>query len=116
MDHRLGPRRQALRIGAAGFTLALALPIVLWHRVIGVIFGGFRFDVTYVVTGCSPWLLMVLGLACFVPIARDALRDPDRRFYGSPSGAWFGWGTTLYLLGFLLASQVAQIADGLSAV
>jgi hypothetical protein len=26
-----------------------------------------------------------------------------------------GWGVTLYLLGFALATQVAQIADGSSA-
>ena len=30
-------------------------------------------------------------------------------------GAWLGWAITLYLLGFALATQVAQIADGLSA-
>jgi hypothetical protein len=29
---------------------------------------------------------------------------------------WYGWGVTLYLLGFALATQVAQITDGLTAV
>ena len=43
-------------------------------------------------------------------------RDRERRFYGRAMGAWYGWGVTLYLLGFALATQVAQIADGLSAM
>jgi hypothetical protein len=37
----------------------------------------------------------------------------DRDGASTPAhGAWFGWGVTLYLLGFALATQVAQIADG----
>ena len=41
--------------------------------------------------------------------------DRDRRFYGQPTRAWFAWGVTLYLLGFGLATQVSQMAGGLSA-
>ena len=41
------------------------------------------------------------------------LWDRDRRFYGPGSAAWVGWGISLYLLGFGLATQVAQIADSL---
>ena len=54
---------------------------------------------------------MALGLLCFVPVAVEGWRDRDRRFYRAGTGAWFGWGVTLYLLGFGLASQVAQIAQ-----
>jgi hypothetical protein len=106
-------RRQAQRVGAAGFALACLLPIVLWHRVIGAIAGDFRFDVNYLVTGWSPWVLMILGLAFFVPVAISNGRDPEGRFYPKARNAYAGWGITLYLLGFGLATQVAQITDSL---
>jgi hypothetical protein len=108
-------RRRARRVGAVGFVGALALPVVLWHHVIGVIADGFSFDLRYLLVGWSPWALMVLGLACFVPVALSDLRDRERRFYRPGMGAWVGWGTTLYLLGFALATQVSQIAGSLSA-
>jgi hypothetical protein len=107
-------RRRARRVGAVGFAIALALPIVLWHRVIADIASQFTLDAGYLLTGWTPWVLMVLGLACFLPVALADLRDRDRRFYRPGTGAWAGWGVTLYLLGFGLATQVAQIADGLS--
>jgi hypothetical protein len=105
-----------LRIDAAGFLLAVLLPLVLWHATIAEIARGFRLELGYLVTGWAPWLLMAAGLACFVPVILDRLRDPHRRFYGSTRAAWLGWSVTLYLLGFLLATQVAQIAQGLSAL
>jgi hypothetical protein len=108
-------RRRARRIGAVGFAVAAALPVVLWHRVVADIAGEFRLDANYLITGWSPWVLMALGLLCFVPVVLEDWRDPDRRFHHSGTGAWLGWAVTLYLLGFALATQVAQIADGLSA-
>ena len=108
-------RRRARRVGAVGFALAFALPIVLWHSVIGQIAGEFTFDAKYFVTGWSPWVLMALGLACFIPVAVADLRDKERRFYQPGMGAWVGWGVTLYLLGFALATQVSQIAGSLSS-
>jgi hypothetical protein len=106
-------RRRARRAGAAGFVLAAALPVVLWHGTIDAIAADFRLEVDYLVTGWSPWLLMLAGLLCFIPVAVRDWRDPDRRFPGRGTGAWSGWGVTLYVLGFLLATQVAQIADSL---
>ena len=108
-------RRRARRIGAVGFAVAAALPVVLWHRVVADIAGEFRLDAKYLITGWSPWVLMALGLLCFVPVVLEDWRDRDRRFHHSGTGAWLGWAVTLYLLGFALATQVAQIADGLSA-
>ena len=101
---------------AAGFVAAAALPAVLWHRVIADIASQFRLEPAYLVTGWTCWTLMALGLACLVPPAVEAWRDPTHRFHRRGTGAWYGWGVTLYLLGFALATQVAQIADGLSAV
>jgi hypothetical protein len=108
-------RRRARRLGAAGFVAAVALPIVLWHRVVADIAGEFHLDARYLLTGWSPWALMALGLCCFVPVVVEDWRDRDRRFHHRGTGAWFGWGITLYVLGFALATQVAQIAEGLSS-
>jgi hypothetical protein len=106
-------RRRARRTGAVGFAGALALPILLWHRVIAAIASEFHLDVRYLVTGWSPWALMALGLLCLAVAGVIDWRERDRRFYGPGSAAWVGWGLSLYLLGFGLATQVAQIADSL---
>jgi hypothetical protein len=108
-------RRRARRVGAVGFTLACALPFVLWHNVMADIASQARVDLRYAVMECSPWVLMGLGLACFAYVWVLDRRDRDRRFYRQPTRAWFAWGVTLYLLGFGLATQVAQMAGGLSA-
>jgi len=107
-------RRRARRVGAAGFLLAAVLPVVLWHRVIGGIASEFRLDLRYLVTGWAPWVLMLMGRGCFVAVMARDWRAPDRRFYAPGSGALMGWGVTLYLLGFLLATQVAQIVGELA--
>ena len=106
----------ARRSGPVVFVAAAALPVVLWHRVIADIASQFRLEPTYLLTGWTCWALMALGLLCLVPAALADWRDRRRRFYRRGTGAWYGWGITLYLLGFALATQVAQIADGLSAV
>jgi hypothetical protein len=90
---------------------AIALPAVLWHDTITAIASAFRLEVPYLVMGWTPWVLMALGLGCFIPVAVETVRDPQRRFARRGTGAWSGWGVTLYLLGFLLATQVVQIAD-----
>jgi hypothetical protein len=99
--------------GAILFLLAVALPTALWHHTVRTIAADFRLDIDYLVTGWSPWILMALGLLCFVPVAFREWRDPDRRFPRRGSGAWSGWGVSLYLFGFLLATQVGQIASSL---
>ena len=105
-------RRRARRTGAVGFVAALALPLVLWHHVIGAIASEFRLDLRYLVTGWTPWVLMALGLACLATAGIIEWRGRDGRFYGPTGAAWVGWGVSLYVLGFALATQVAQIADG----
>ena len=114
-ERELRSRRRARRVGAIGLGAALALPIVLWRRTIADIASEFQLDANYFITGWSPWVLMGIGLACFAYAALIDLRSRERRFYERGTGAWFGWGVTLYLLGFALATQVAQITDGLSA-
>jgi hypothetical protein len=106
-------RRRARWTGAAGFAGALALPLVLWHRTISAIASEFHLDVRYLITGWAPWGLMALGLLCLAIAGIVDWRSRDHRFYRPGSAAWVGWGVSLYLLGFALATQVAQIADSL---
>jgi hypothetical protein len=56
---------------------------------------------------------MAMGLLCLAIAGVIDWRERERRFYGSGSAAWVGWGLSLYILGFALATQVAQIADSL---
>jgi hypothetical protein len=106
-------RRRARRTGAVGFTAAIALPVLLWHDVVAAIASEFHLDVRYLVAGWSPWALMAAGLACLATAGIIDWRERDRRFYGPGSAAWVGWGLSLYILGFALATQVAQIAESL---
>ncbi|WP_445150849.1 hypothetical protein [Baekduia sp. Peel2402] len=110
-QRELAARRRARRTGAVGFLVAAALPILLWRDVIAGIASEFRLDVRYLITGWSPWVLMALGLVCLLVAAVQDWRNRSRRFYGPTGAAWVGWGVSLYLLGFALATQVAQIAE-----
>jgi hypothetical protein len=110
-ERKAATRQRARRAGPALFLAALALPIALWHRHVSEIASEFDWSARYLVTGWLCWALMALGLVCFVVAAIVDVRNRDRRFYGSGTAAWAGWGITLYLLGFGLATQVAQITD-----
>jgi hypothetical protein len=110
-SRELARRRQARRVGAAGFALAIALPFVLFRSVIGAVATGFRLDARYLI-GWTPWALMALGLLFFVPVLLSVGGDPSSRLYPRARNAYAGWGITLYLLGFALATQVAQLVTG----
>ena len=88
---------------------AIAVPAILWHGVVVGIASQFRLDLHYLLTEWSPWLLMVAGLAFALPVVWSAGRDPESRWYPRSRNAYAGWGVTLYLLGAVLAIQVAQI-------
>lgn len=103
-------RRRARRVGAVTVLVAIALPIVLWRHVIADIAAAYTPHLTYFV-GWAPWALMVLGILFFIPVAWSEGRDPEGRFYPRARNAYLGWGVTLYLLGFLIAWQVARIHD-----
>jgi hypothetical protein len=91
--------------------VAIALPVALWWPVIADIASVYRFQFKYFL-GWAPWALMVLGILFFIPVAWSEGRDPEGRFYPKARNAYMGWGVTLYLLGFLIAWQVARIHDG----
>jgi len=102
-------RRTARLVGLAGFICAAALPIVLWHQAIEIIATDFRLELDYLVTGWTAYALIAAGLLFSVPVVLSIGRRPGSRLYPRSRQAYAAWGIVLYLLGMLLASQVAQI-------
>ncbi len=102
-------RRQARWVGALGFLLAAAGPVLLFHGVVEVLAEQPRWSDLQYLSGWLPWALLAAGLAFLLPVAYSAGMNPDSRFFPRARGAYAGWGITLYLLGFLLAWQVANI-------
>lgn len=101
-------RRQARWVGACGFVAAAAMPALLFHDVVAILARQPKWDLQYV-TGWAPWALLAAGLAFLLPVAWSAGMNPESRWFPRARGAYAGWGITLYLLGFLLAWQVARI-------
>jgi hypothetical protein len=104
-------RRRARIVGVVGVLAAALTPPLLWHEVLAMAVGEFRPTPRYVMTGLLPWLLMGTGVACAGPVIWHDLRDRHRRFHGGSTAAWAGWGITLYILGFALATQVSALVD-----
>jgi hypothetical protein len=88
------------------------MPVILWHRAMGLIAADFRFELEYLVTGWTAYVLIGLGLVFFIPVVVSIGRRPDSRLYPRSRGAYLGWGVSLYTLGIMLATQVAVIAEG----
>ncbi len=84
-------------------------PLVIWHRVLSGILGSFHWSVPFVVSELSPWLLLLLGVLCLVPVAISAGRHPESRLYPRARRAYIAWGTVIYLLGVVLAVQVGAL-------
>jgi hypothetical protein len=107
---RTQSRRQARLVGLAGFVAAAALPVALWHRALSVIASDFRLDTGYLVTGWTGYALIALGLLFMAPVVWSIGKRPGTRFYPRSRNAYAAWGVCLYLLGIVLASQVAAVA------
>ncbi len=110
-EGQLLSRRAARAVGYAGFALAVALPLVLWHHVIAAVASDFRLELDYLVTGWTAYVLIFAGLLFSGPVVLSIGRRPESRFYPRSRAAYAAWGSVLYLLGMLLASQVGQIAE-----
>ena len=107
------PKSRRLRAALAAYgalLIAIALPALLWHSLISDIADRFRWDFQYFVAQWTPWFLLAVGIAFLAPVAFSTGRSPERRFHPRVRRAYFTWGVVLYLLGVLLATQVAQIA------
>ena len=101
-------RRQARWIGALGFAIATVLPVVLFHRVVEILAEEPKWEIHYL-SGWMPWALLAAGLLFLLPVAWSAGMNPESRFFPRSRGAYAGWGISLYLLGFMLAWQVAAV-------
>jgi hypothetical protein len=101
-------RRNARLVGLLGFTLAAALPPLLWHRAIAAVASDFRVELDYL-SGWTGYVLIVLGLCFLLPVLVSIGRTPDSRLYPRGRNAYAGWGVSLYLLGCAIASQVAAV-------
>jgi len=99
-----GSPRQRRLVGLVGFICAAALPVVLWHRA-----SDFRLELDYLLTGWLGYGLIAGGLLLLLPVALSAGRRPGARLYPRWRNAWMGWGVSLYLMGFVVAAQVATI-------
>jgi hypothetical protein len=106
---------QARIAGLAGFAVAAALPVVLWHRAIALMVADFRLELGYLVTGWTGWALIGAGLLFLVPVVATIGIKPGGRFYPRSRNAYLGWGVSLYLMGAALASQVAAVVTVASA-
>jgi hypothetical protein len=100
--------RQKQIVGLVGFLAAAALPVALWHHAVTTIATDFRFDASYLLTGWTGYGLIALGLVLLLPVAWSSGRNPESRLYPRMRNSYMGWGLSLYLMGFALASQVAS--------
>ena len=98
-----------LRLELATLVVAAAVPIVLWHDIVLATLGVFRWQIGWF-AGLIPSVLMALGLACHIPMVLHLARPADARFYRPAPHAWMAWAVCLYVLGFCLATQTAQLA------
>jgi hypothetical protein len=101
-------RRQARWVGALGFMAMLVVPVALFHRVVEILAEEPKLELQYL-TGWMPWFLLAAGLLFMLPVAWSAGMDPESRWFPRARTAYAGWGVSLYLLGFLLAWQVASV-------
>lgn len=100
---------------AALVTLAVfsAAPFYVFNHVVRDAATNFRVELNYLVSGWVPWLLVVVGALCFVPVIVSIGRSAYSR-WSLPPGvrtAYEVWGATLYILGVLLLTQTAQVSS-----
>jgi hypothetical protein len=88
------------------FLCAAAVPVALWHEAIAAIAADFRLELGYL-TGWTGFALIALGLVLLVPVVYSTRLSPASRLYPRFRNVYMGWGTSLYVLGLGLASQVA---------
>ena len=94
-----------------GFAVAAGLPVVLFRGVVSDLAAEPHWSQLYYLTGWTPWVLLATGLLFMVPVVVSKGMDPESRYFPRARTAYAGWGVTLYLLGFLLAWQVARIQN-----
>ena len=106
---RICRRRLAAALALAVFAAA---PFVVFEPVVRDAATHFRIEFKYLVSGWVPWLLVVVGALCFVPVIVSIGRGAYSRWSLHPGlrTAYEIWGATLYLLGVILLTKTAQVA------
>lgn len=106
---RICRRRLAALMALAVFSAA---PFVVFQHTVRDAATDFRVEFNYLVTGWAPWLLIVVGVLCFVPVVVSMGRSAFSRWSLAPGirHAYEVWGAVLYLLGVLLLAQTSQVA------
>ena len=99
-----------MTVRSAGWLAALiAAPLVIWHEMLGAVLASFQLSFTYLCTELGPWLLFIAAIAFLIPVALSDGRTHESRLYPRARRAYIAWGTVLYLLGLILAVEVADI-------
>lgn len=98
-----------IALAFAGLVALLAVPVAIWYQVLVDVLASFHWSFYYFATELSPWLLMIVAVAFLVPVAASAGRTPRSRLYPRARRVYIAWGTVLYLLGCILAVEVAEI-------
>ena len=98
---------------ASGVALSAAWPFAVFHDVILDAASQFRLEFVYLLSGWTAWVLILLGVLCFVPVALSIGRDEYSRWFLKPAirRAYEAWGVSLYVMGVLLAVQTVQVAQ-----
>lgn len=101
-------RRRAQIAGACAFLAAAVAPALLWRRAIAAVASDPQIRFSYL-AGWTGYALIALGLAFLTPVVVSIGRRPGSRLYPRSRNAYVGWGVTLYLLGTIIAIQVAAV-------
>lgn len=90
-----------------------AAPLVVFEQTVRDAATDFRVEFNYLVTGWGPWVMIAIGILCFVPVVVSIGRSAYSRWSLAPGirTAYEIWGATLYLLGVLLLTQTTQISS-----
>jgi hypothetical protein len=98
---------------AVALAVSAAAPFYVFHQVVQDAATNFRVEIEYLVSGWVPWLLVVVGALCFVPVIVSIGRSAFSRWSLPPAirTAYEVWGATLYILGVLLLTQTAQVSS-----
>ena len=62
----------------------LAVPFLVFRATVEDAATDFRFELVYLVSGWGPWVLIVIGSLCFVPVAISMGRSAYSRWALSP--------------------------------
>ena len=103
-----------LRLAAASaLAFSAAAPYAVFHQTILDAASQFRLEFVYLLSGWTAWVLILLGVLCFVPVALSIGRDEYSRWFLKPAirRAYEAWGLSLYVMGLLLAAQTVQVAQ-----